>query len=328
MAPSIDCGSACLNCEIPIRLDTYKGCSHACAYCFNRRFRDISKITPRKCVGELRNFISGKRNVYTNWCDWDIPLHWGGNSDPFQPCEEEYGISYKCLEVFAETKYPFVVSTKGRLLATPKYLDVLKECDCVVQISMTSPKLDRFEEGAPTFEERLKMIEKIRPNCRRLIVRMQPYIIEARQDVLDELPVLKDLGVHGVILEGMRFYKKAKGLEKVGSNYLYPLKILASDFTKIWEKAHEVGLKFYCGEPDLRFMSDDLCCCGVGDIYRTNKVTTERMYQGLPLEFTEKQQEVGTALCFRAFRMNTKWGELCKKSSYKEMFFKTVSERG
>ena len=119
MAPSIDCGSACLNCELPIRLDTYKGCQHGCTYCFNRRFRDISQIIPRKCVGELKSFISGNRNVYTRWCDWNIPLHWGGNSDPFQPCEEQYGISYKCLEVFAETKYPFVVSTKGKLLATP-----------------------------------------------------------------------------------------------------------------------------------------------------------------------------------------------------------------
>lgn len=328
MGSAIDCGSAVLNCEIPIRLDTYIGCSHACKYCFNRRFRDIKEIQPRKSVGELKNFISGKRNVYTRWCDWDIPLHWCGNSDPFQPCEEKYGISYKCLEVFAETKYPFVVSTKGRLIATQKYLDLLKESDCVVQISMTSPLLDKYEKGAPPFAERLKMIEKIRPNCRRVIVRMQPYILEAKKDVLNELQTLKDIGVHGVILEGMRFRKRAKGLERRSGDYGYPIERLESDFIKISEKAHDVGLKFYCGEPDLRFMSDDLCCCGVGDLYRTNKVTTERMWQGLPLEFTEKQKEIGTALCFRALKMNTEWGELCKKSSYEDMFYKTMSERG
>ena len=207
-------------------------------------------------------------------------------------------------------------------------MELLKQCDCVVQISMTSPILDRFEPGAPTFREKLKMIEKIRPNCRRVIVRMQPYIREAKQDVLDELQTLKNLGVHGVILQGMEFKKKAKGLVKRGNKYQYPLEMLASDLVQIREKAWEVGLKYYAGDPDLRFMGDDLCCCGVGDIYKTNKVTEERYYQGLELPFTDKMKEKGNALCWRAMKMNTAWGELCKKSSYEDMFYRIISERG
>ena len=63
------------------------------------------------------NFISGARTKETNWCDWDIPLHWGGLSDPFQPCESKYRSSYKCLKIFADENYPFVVSTKGKIIA-------------------------------------------------------------------------------------------------------------------------------------------------------------------------------------------------------------------
>jgi len=171
---SVECGSQCILCDLPIRFDTYKGCSHACKYCFVKRKTDISEIEARNCLNSLKNFINGKRSGDTNWCDWNIPLHWGGVSDPFQPVESKYKISLKCLKMFAKTKYPFVVSTKGRLLATKEYLDVLKECNAVVQISMVCNKFDKLEKGAPTYQERLEMCKKIAPNCKRLIVRIQP----------------------------------------------------------------------------------------------------------------------------------------------------------
>ncbi len=45
-------------------------------------------------------------------------------------------VSYECLQLLTETKYPFVVSTKGRLVAEPEYIELLSKCNCVVQISM------------------------------------------------------------------------------------------------------------------------------------------------------------------------------------------------
>ena len=33
-----------LICDMPLRFDTYKGCSHGCEYCFVKLKRDISKI--------------------------------------------------------------------------------------------------------------------------------------------------------------------------------------------------------------------------------------------------------------------------------------------
>ena len=149
----IDCNSLCHKCEVPIRFDNYRGCSHACAYCFVRRTTDISKIEETNCLNELRNFINGKRGVATKWCDWDIPLHWGGISDPFQKLERSKRMSLKCLEVFAETKYPFIVSTKGIVLADPEYLNLLNQTNGVVQMSMVSSAYNKIDPGAPPFEE-------------------------------------------------------------------------------------------------------------------------------------------------------------------------------
>lgn len=74
----VECGSQVILCEYPIRLDTYEGCSHDCRYCFARMKRDISNVKPLHCVEQVKQFVSGKRTAVTNWCDWDIPLHWGG----------------------------------------------------------------------------------------------------------------------------------------------------------------------------------------------------------------------------------------------------------
>lgn len=137
------CGSQIILCNLPVRFDTYRGCSHGCRYCFAQKKNDISHIERDESVDGLRSFIEGKRGNETEWCDWNIPIHWGGMSDPFQPVEKQIHASYECLKLLAETKYPFVVSTKGRLIADPEYLDLLAQCNCVLQISMVCSKYDR-----------------------------------------------------------------------------------------------------------------------------------------------------------------------------------------
>ena len=121
-----NCGSQVTLCDIPIRFDTYKGCSHACSYCFVLRKSDISQIELGETARALGEFIKGKRSKETNWCDWDIPLHWGGLADPFQPAERIHKRSLETLKVFAQTKYPFVVSTKNAMIAEEPYYSLLK----------------------------------------------------------------------------------------------------------------------------------------------------------------------------------------------------------
>ena len=116
------CGSQAVLCGLPIRFDTYRGCSHGCKYCFVQRKSDLCAIETNETVKALRSFISGSRTKETNWCDWDIPLHWGGLSDPFQPIEAQYRTSFECLKLLMKTQYPFVVSTKGSLVVVEPYL--------------------------------------------------------------------------------------------------------------------------------------------------------------------------------------------------------------
>lgn len=296
----IGCGSQVAICDVPIRLDTYRGCSHGCKYCFVKRDYDISKVDSDNCVESLNRFISGRRTRDTNWCDWSIPLHWGGLSDPFQPIERKAGVSLRALRLFAETGYPFIVSTKGRLIADEPYLSLLSECNAVVQVSMVSPRFDRLEPGAPSFDERMAMLPRLAKACKRLVVRCQPYMTDCLADVLASIPRYAKAGAYGVIVEGFKSFKAFKGSVKVGNDYAYGKETLESHFTKIREACHSFGLAFLCGENRLRAMGDSLTCCGCSglDGFEPNAFNLAHLANGDERKPTEAMLRAGTANAF------------------------------
>lgn len=263
-------GSQVLICDLPVRFDTYEGCSHACRYCFANRKRNIAQIKRGEGVDALARFIKGERTNDLRWCDWDIPLHFGGMSDPFQPVELKEKRTLAALQLFAETQYPFVVSTKNKLIAIDPYLSLIKQCNVVVQISAACKEYDQIERGASTFEERLEAMRHISP-FKRVIVRIQPYLPETKMNVLRSLRLFADAGVYGVTIEGMKYIKAKQGTIRLNGDNVYPARILRRDYEDIKAEAHRLGMRFFCAENRLRDLGDDLCCCGIEGLgWRTN----------------------------------------------------------
>jgi len=314
------CGSQVILCDIPIRFDTYVGCSHACKYCFASKKTDISAIKIGETPKALTTFIEGKRPSETNWCDWNIPLHWGGMSDPFQPIEEKVGNSYECLKVLAKSQYPFVFSTKGKLVATDKYLKILAKCNCAGQVSITTKRfIEKFEPGAPSFDERVEMLHKLAPVVKRLIVRIQPYLPQFRKEALEAVEIYKRAGVYGVVVEGLKLSKKKSPcIERIGGDFCISLKTLKEDFTAIKAKCHDIGLKFFSGENRLRAMGDSLCCCGVDGIdgWQVNKANLNHIYFGTP-EFTPGMVMTKTGAAFGSLNQTTIGGRALTNNDFK-----------
>lgn len=324
----IACGSQIVLCDLPVRLDTYSGCSHACRYCFVKSKKDIAVIKPEKCSANLRKFIAGQRSGDVAWCDWNIPLHWGGVSDPFQPVEKKYRASWDCLKVFAETGYPFVFSTKGRLVADPEYLAVIRDCRCVAQVSIVCSKYDILEQGAPSYEERLGMCEALARNALRVVARTQPYMPEVREDVLSGLPRLKSAGVYGVVFEGMKFKKAKQGLVKVGGDWCYPKAVLERDFSILRQACRENGLRFFAGENRLRTMGDSMCCCGIENLegFRGNSFNVLHLRSGDKAFPTERMKQAGTASCFHSIGQNSENDSRLKKNSFFSIMMEKFKE--
>jgi hypothetical protein len=97
----------------------------------------------------------------------------------------------------------------------------------------------------------------------RLNVRVQPYMKECLPDVLAAIPKYKAAGVHGLTVEGMKFFGKTPGTVRWYGDHVYELELLRWHFSRIKLACRKHGLAFYCGENRLRSMSDALCCCGI-----------------------------------------------------------------
>lgn len=319
----ISCGLQCLSCDYPVHMDTYAGCSHACRYCFANERKSISNIEPLNSTKGLKQFIAGKRNKQTVCFDWDIPLHWGANADPFQPCEKEYRCSLDCLKVFAETKYPFIVSTKNPVMLTEEpYFSLIKECNCVLQISMACSRYDKLETGAPSYRERLKAAGKLSKHVPRIIARVQPYFIDCLDDVLAELPNMADAGIYGIIISGYTTRKKQKGMTREGRKYKFTVDELFPAYKTIKEACHNVGLRFFCSEYGLDWMGDDLTCCGTEglDGFKPNRFTLTYLTYAPELAMpTDTMMQAGTTYPFKCIRQTQAFALQIKDKSYYDM---------
>ena len=324
------CGSQCILCDVPIRIDSYQGCSHACKYCFVYRKYDISKIKLYDSVQSVLNFIQGKRNGETRWCDWNIPLHWGGISDPFQPCEKKYKRSLEILHVFAHYRYPFIVSTKSTLPLEEPYYSLFKKCNCVFQCSMVCPSLSSLEPGAPSFDARLKMVELMSRAVPRTIVRCQPYVMELHKEILEQIPRIAETGAYGIVYEAIKMQKKTAGMIKRGADYIYSLESLNRKFRELKQECHKHGLVFLSGENRLRGMGDSLTCCGCEGLpgFKVNKYNLNYfIHAPKELTLTPAMDKKDTCQCWRAMRMKTETGRVLKNASFREMMDITFKDR-
>lgn len=325
----ISCGALALTCDFPIHLDTYKGCSHACKYCFVKRKYAIEKVQPLESVRSLKNFIDGKRTRETRWCDWNIPLHWGANSDPFQPCELEYKTSMHCLEVFAETGYPFIVSTKNPVMLTKEpYLSLIKNCNMILQVSMACSKYDRLEQGAPTYQERLEAVGFLSDKVKRVIARCRPYFPDCHKDILKEIPKLANAGVYGVNYASFISANKQAGMKRYGNCYMFSVEILIPKYKELRNACHENGLKFLCSETDLDHWSDENCC-GAGNLDGFTPNLFNACHLGLdeePPVATEAMKRTDTYQPFKGIGQSQKWAMKCKDKSFYELMLE-IGER-
>lgn len=228
------------------------------------------------------------------------------------------------MKLLAKTQYPVVISTKGKLCIDEKYLDVLKECNVVMQVSCISKYYNDIEKGAPTYSERLKMIETLSENVQRVIVRCQPYMPQVKHDILkNSLNDFKNVGAYGVIFEGMKYTKKPLycnyELEKIGSDLCYNKQLLQEHFELFRTKVHKLGMKFFVGENRLRQLGDSLCCCGCADLFKVNTFNCNHLLNGNKTKPTESMKVIGTGSVFHALDQSKGTYERQRTSSFEEL---------
>lgn len=136
---------------LPFRytINPYRGCSHACVYCFARPThtyldmnagRDFeSKIVVKVNAPQvLRRQLAAKR-----WNGEGIAM--GTNTDPYQRAEGRYRLMPEILRALTDFRNPFSILTKGTLIL--RDLDLLVEASGVTDVS-TAFSIGTLDEEA------------------------------------------------------------------------------------------------------------------------------------------------------------------------------------
>jgi len=142
-------------------VNPYTGCQHACTYCYARfmkRFTGHKEpwgefVDVKTNASDLLRVEINKKRTGRVWMS--------GVCDPYQPLEEKYRLSRKCLEILGQNGWPVIVQTRSPLVL--RDVDILKEArDSEVGLTVTTADdgiRELFEPHAPPIRDRLDALE-------------------------------------------------------------------------------------------------------------------------------------------------------------------------
>jgi DNA repair photolyase len=151
-------------------LNPYRGCAHACQYCYARETHAYLGLNAGK---DFESSIFFKENIAAvlqrelrapSWPHESIAI--GTATDAYQPAEGYLGVTRSCLEVLAQERNPVSIVTKSTLIL--RDMDVLQELDreAGARVYFTITTLDdalwrRLEPGTPPPRKRLDILSRL-----------------------------------------------------------------------------------------------------------------------------------------------------------------------
>jgi DNA repair photolyase len=192
-------------------VNPYRGCSHACVYCFARnthRYLDLdagadfdSQVVVKVNVADvLRAEVAKPR-----WGRELVAL--GTNTDPYQRAEGRYGLMPGIISALAEHGTPMSILTKGTLLRRDLPLLEQAATQVPVDISMSIAIFDdalqqRVEPGTPTTAARLAALRAATDRGFRVtafLMPILPHLTDSEEHLNAALAALKEAGAARVI---------------------------------------------------------------------------------------------------------------------------------
>jgi len=196
-------------------INPYRGCSHACVYCFARPTHTYLDLDSGK---DFDNEIIVKVNVADvlrkelakpSWGHHPVAL--GTNTDPYQRAEGRYGLMPEIIDALADSGTPFSILTKGSLLR--RDLDRLVEAnkrvpvDLAMSIAVYDDDLQQsIEPGTPTTKARLATVTAVREHgldCSVFLMPIIPYLTDTRAHLDEALRQAKEAGATSVLYSAL-----------------------------------------------------------------------------------------------------------------------------
>lgn len=196
----------------PYALNPYVGCQHACSYCYARFMKRFTGH--REPWGSFVDVKVNARSFSPGRCAGRGDRVWvSGVCDPYQPLEERYGITRKCLEILAEAGWPLVVQTRSGLVLRDR--DVLGRFRDERKWGFRPHGGRRdhraFEPWAPPIGERIRALGELHGAGIRTYGMIAP-LLPGAEGLMDLLA-----GVVDHVLVDRMNYRGARGLPEPGA---------------------------------------------------------------------------------------------------------------
>ncbi|MGE2834377.1 Rv2578c family radical SAM protein [Mycobacterium sp. SMC-4] len=210
---------------LPFRytVNGYRGCSHACRYCFARPTHEYLEFD---CGRDFDTQLVVKTNVVDvlrrelrrpSWTRETVAL--GTNTDPYQRAEGRYALMPGIIGALAESGTPFSILTKGTLLRRdlPLLGDAARHVDVSVAISLAVGDAElhsRLEPGTPTPQARLDLISAIRAaglRCHVMVAPVLPGLTDSDEHLDDLLGRIAAAGATSVTVFGLHLRGSTRG---------------------------------------------------------------------------------------------------------------------
>ncbi|TXH24722.1 MAG: radical SAM protein, partial [Mycobacterium sp.] len=221
--------------NLPFRftVNAYRGCSHACRYCFARPTHeyldfDSGNDFDRELVVKTNVAEVLRRELFRrSWTRDAVAL--GTNTDPYQRAEGRYALMPGIIAALTDSGTPFSILTKGTLLRRdlPLIVDAGARVGVSVAVSlaMLDPDLHRsVEPGTPTPAARLELISAITQaglDCHVMVAPVLPYLTDSEAHLEALLSRIAAAGATSVTVFGLHLRGETRGwfLAWLGSTY-------------------------------------------------------------------------------------------------------------
>ena len=199
----------------------YRGCSHACRYCFARPTHeylefDSGQDFDREIVVKTNVADVLRREVHRpSWHRETIAL--GTNTDPYQRAEGRYGLMPGIIGALADSGTPFSILTKGTLLR--RDLPLLSAAaervpvSLAISLAVADTELD-VEPGTPSPHARLGLIAAIREagfDCHVMVAPVLPYLTDSAEHLDALLGAIAAAGATSVTVFGLHLRGSTRG---------------------------------------------------------------------------------------------------------------------
>lgn len=285
-------------CSVPLRIDTYSNCQYSCSYCFSKARGGASltksnqEIVPAQLQKRLSQVSLGRvSGAVDEFLERRIPVQLGGMNDPFSPWERERKKTLETLEVLKNFQYPTLISTKSTLLSEEPYLEILSRGNFLVRISVTAgsgASRTKLEKGVPSWEHRLRAVEKLTSKGIPVSLRFQPVIFGEESSVVHMIRSAASAGVKHISAEYLKLpiernsrqtsylartvphmssiYRK-NNARQVGRELVLPALIKAEGLLQLRAETLRNGMMFGFAENEFLHLNPFQSCCNAADYF-------------------------------------------------------------